>query len=276
MKEDANYEAVTGITDSAWEFKITAKNVSSLTVTGIPDQIHTGSALKPSISITGLVEGRDFTVLYTNNTVVGTATVEITGIGNYTGTLSTTFKIKPSPYASLAKEFEDKLNDLDSKNSPTFDDIRDVEDWYEKLSQEQKDGIDAYDSTLKDRLEAYTDTLPKEITGDTADGRDNSYIVGDTFDPDDFVATYTAQDGTERNLSTGDWTYSLPTRAEDGSGKLTVGAHTLTMTYDKLSITTTIVVLDIFDISGTVVDSTSPPLTDVLVELYQKGEKVAV
>lgn len=275
VREDLDYAEVTGITGSAWKFTITAIDLSSLIVSQIPDQIHTGSPLEPSISITGLVQGKDFTVSYTDNTDVGTANVVITGIGNYAGTLNTTFEIELSAYVSLAKDFEDKLNDLDSKNPPTFDDIRDVEDWYEALTQDQKDGIDDYNSTLKDRLDAYTDTLPNEITVDTAVGSDTIYIVGDTFDPDNFVVTLTTEGGTETELTTGDWTYTLPTGAVDDDGKLTVGTHTVTITYDKLTITTIIKVLDIFDISGTVVDTADSPLADIAVELYQKGAQVA-
>jgi hypothetical protein len=36
---------------------------------------------------------KDFTVAYENNVNVGTATLHITGIGKYVGTLTTTFNI---------------------------------------------------------------------------------------------------------------------------------------------------------------------------------------
>ncbi|MCD7833976.1 MAG: leucine-rich repeat protein [Lachnospiraceae bacterium] len=56
-----------------------------------------GTAKKPSVTVTNgtttLVEGTDYTVSYSNNVYVGTATVTITGIGNYTGTATTTFLI---------------------------------------------------------------------------------------------------------------------------------------------------------------------------------------
>ena len=42
-----------------------------------------------------LKEGTDYTVSYQNNTNIGTATVTITGKGNYTGTITKTFKIVP-------------------------------------------------------------------------------------------------------------------------------------------------------------------------------------
>ncbi len=45
-----------------------------------------------------LEEGTDYTVKYSNNTKAGTATVTITGKGNYTGTLTKTFTILPEPF----------------------------------------------------------------------------------------------------------------------------------------------------------------------------------
>ena len=50
---------------------------------------------KPVISVTGLVKDTDYTVAYKDNTAAGTATVTITGKGNYQGTVTKTFTIKP-------------------------------------------------------------------------------------------------------------------------------------------------------------------------------------
>lgn len=58
---------------------------------------YTGSPFTPAVSVTlkntQLVEGRDYTLAYTNHTNAGTATVTVTGIGNYTGTAKKTFVI---------------------------------------------------------------------------------------------------------------------------------------------------------------------------------------
>jgi hypothetical protein len=67
-------------------------------ITAPGPQTFTGSAIEPGVGIVvngvTLVLGRDFTLTYSNNTAVGTATVTITGIGNYQGTLTTTFPIE--------------------------------------------------------------------------------------------------------------------------------------------------------------------------------------
>lgn len=54
---------------------------------------YTGSAHTPKVTIDGLTEGTDYTVSYSNNTEVGQATVTITGIGSYEGTITKTFTI---------------------------------------------------------------------------------------------------------------------------------------------------------------------------------------
>ena len=59
---------------------------------------YDGTAKTPSVTVTDtdgnvLTEGTDYTVSYSDNTEVGTATVTITGIGDYTGTLTETFTI---------------------------------------------------------------------------------------------------------------------------------------------------------------------------------------
>ena len=45
-----------------------------------------------------LVKGTDYTLSWTSATNVGTVTVTVTGIGNYTGTVTRTYEITPAPY----------------------------------------------------------------------------------------------------------------------------------------------------------------------------------
>ena len=78
-------------------FTITQASMSDVTVASIANQYYTGSAIKPSPTITygryTLTSGTDYTLSYSNNTSVGTATITITGKGNFTGTTTKTFKI---------------------------------------------------------------------------------------------------------------------------------------------------------------------------------------
>ena len=77
--------------------KIERASIVSATIAGIAEQLYTGKEIKPTVSITNgnvkLKQGTDYTVSYSNNINIGTATVTITGKGNYQGTRQKTFVI---------------------------------------------------------------------------------------------------------------------------------------------------------------------------------------
>lgn len=66
---------------------------------------YTGSALCPKVSVsyggTQLVEDRDYTLAYRNNTELGRANIEITGIGDYFGKTNRNFTIAPNAVQNL-------------------------------------------------------------------------------------------------------------------------------------------------------------------------------
>lgn len=79
-------------------FNIIAKSINdTITVEDVPDQLYIGKEIKPDVIVSynliRLVEGKDYKLKYKNNVELGTATVEINGIGNYTGTLIKEFNI---------------------------------------------------------------------------------------------------------------------------------------------------------------------------------------
>lgn len=80
------------------DFLIT-NDISHSTLTNISDQIYTGKAInvKPTVKLSGLtlVKDKNYKITYKNNKNVGTATVTITGINDYTGKIVKTFKINP-------------------------------------------------------------------------------------------------------------------------------------------------------------------------------------
>ena len=85
-------------------FTIRPRSLADASVS-VPAQTHTGSALTPSPTVTlgsfgALIEGRDYTLSYADNVNVGTASVTITGTGNYTGTKLTNFAITDSSNSS--------------------------------------------------------------------------------------------------------------------------------------------------------------------------------
>lgn len=75
------------------------KNISSLSISKISDYTYTGKARKPAVTVKDgtktLKSGTDYTLTYKNNNKIGTASVTITGKGNYTGSKTVEFKIVP-------------------------------------------------------------------------------------------------------------------------------------------------------------------------------------
>ena len=75
-------------------------NFKKATVSGISNKSYTGKNITQSITVKyngkTLKKGTDYTVSYSNNKNIGTATVKIAGKGSYTGTITKTFKINPA------------------------------------------------------------------------------------------------------------------------------------------------------------------------------------
>ena len=94
IKGKGNY---TGSVSKTYSIK---NNFKKATVSGISTKAFTGKNITQSITVKyngkTLKKGTDYTVSYSNNKKVGTATVKITGKGSYTGTITKTFKINPA------------------------------------------------------------------------------------------------------------------------------------------------------------------------------------
>jgi hypothetical protein len=93
----ANYQlAETGQQTTATA-TITPRSIEGAVLSDIVAQTFTGQPLTPAVSVTLdgtiLTAGTDYSVAYTNNVNVGEATLIVTGIGNYQGSVQTTFVI---------------------------------------------------------------------------------------------------------------------------------------------------------------------------------------
>lgn len=82
------------------ETTFTVKGVDiaqNTTVSAIEDQVYTGEAIEPKVTVKNdnmtLVEGKDYTLSYSGNVEGGTAVVIVNGIGNYSGTVEKEFTI---------------------------------------------------------------------------------------------------------------------------------------------------------------------------------------
>ncbi|MBP5420691.1 MAG: InlB B-repeat-containing protein [Bacteroidales bacterium] len=97
MLNDEVYDFSTAVTGDITLTAVWAKNLTADNIADIDAQTYTGSAIEPEVVVTDgettLALGTDYTVVYSDNINAGTATVTITGIGNYSGTVEKTFTI---------------------------------------------------------------------------------------------------------------------------------------------------------------------------------------
>lgn len=81
-------------------YQIIPKDITAndITMGEIKDEIYTGSAIEPEVMFYAgdqqLQSGKDYTVTYENNVNIGTASVTVSGVGNYTGTVTGQFQIE--------------------------------------------------------------------------------------------------------------------------------------------------------------------------------------
>ncbi len=71
----------------------------------VASRVYNGNLHTPAVTVryegTTLAKGRDYTVVYTDNRNVGSATATITGVGSYQGTFDAYFAISPKPVTAV-------------------------------------------------------------------------------------------------------------------------------------------------------------------------------
>ena len=158
------------------KFNITAKALTASMVQDIAAQTYTGSPIVPELTVkdgeTALSKDTDYTVKYQNNLNAGTATVTLTGKGNYSDSVSKTFTIKQKDVtAQRAATDIQVVVDKGTFDAPTFGDVTGTLTY-------SYDGATSYDAIVK-KLK----TLHLGDTGDigytyTADGNYTGIITG--------------------------------------------------------------------------------------------------
>ena len=105
--------------------KLPKTDLSGFKVSGVKDVSYTGKALTLKLTVKNgskkLVAGADYTVTYKNNKKVGKATLTITGIKAYEGTIKKTFKIvkAKNPITAKGSTKNVKLKDVTKKKTVT-------------------------------------------------------------------------------------------------------------------------------------------------------------
>ena len=118
-KFTGNASTHTVIPDKKAVLKINAKPISKVTIAGISNKAYTGKAISQNIKVKDgnkvLANGKDYSVSYTNNINVGTATITVTGKGNYTGQIKRTFRITKGSYNTKNIKFKNLTVTYDGK-----------------------------------------------------------------------------------------------------------------------------------------------------------------
>lgn len=119
--------------------------ISGLSIDKIPDQYYTGKEIKPTIySKKVALNSSDYTISYSNNTNVGTATVTITAKSssgyNIGGTKMVTFKIKGYKFGDFALNGDSKLKQFTATyGDDVLDNIRNLKVTNTKAPNESTD-----------------------------------------------------------------------------------------------------------------------------------------
>lgn len=105
-------------------FEVTPVPITSISKPD--DVVYNGNSFEPIPVVMAVVDGNavtlisgtDYTLSYSNNTNVGTATVTATGKGNYTGTLSTTWTITGASFTSVTANDQSYVYDGELHGEP--------------------------------------------------------------------------------------------------------------------------------------------------------------
>ena len=101
-------------------FMINKASIDDAVISGVGDAVFKGKAITPAVTVTlgdRILANTDYTVSYSDNIQVGTATITITGEGNYEGTCTTTFRINKAnnTLAASTKKVTAKASKLKKK-----------------------------------------------------------------------------------------------------------------------------------------------------------------
>ena len=170
VAESDYFTVGTAISGRAWRFTIAPKSIEDLTYEGLETSYPVGAT--PDVTIKHgdmvLVKDTDYTVEYANNTEPGTATMTVTGVGNYTGSKTLEFEISSHTHSFTYSASGDTITAVCEN---TDGNCRDPEGTLTILAPADLyvDGITAKEVTIENNL-VDTSVAIGDITYSTADG----------------------------------------------------------------------------------------------------------
>ena len=212
-------------------FTINAKNASSLTISDIAAVTYNGSAQTPAVTVKDgtatLTSGTDYTIAYSNNINAGTATVTVTGKGNYTGTKTANFTINAKNVSSLTISDITAVTYNGSAQTPTVT-VKDGTttltsgtDYTVSYSNNTNAGTATVTITGKGN---YTGTKTAEFTINpkNASNLTISDIAAVTYNGSAQTPAVTVKDGTTTLTSGTDYTVAYSDNTNPGTATVTV------------------------------------------------------
>ncbi|MCD7840248.1 MAG: glycoside hydrolase family 25 protein [Erysipelotrichaceae bacterium] len=228
----ASVSGVSGNVDYNYMVDNVCNEISLAKVGSISTQYYTGSAIKPNPTVTynnhTLTKGTDYKVSYSNNINAGTATITITGINNYSGTISKTFTIQKNTFSptvsAYSGTYDGNAHTITIKNIPSDATVEyrtsTSDDWSTTKPTRTSPGTTTvYYRISKTNYVTYTGsstikiakkTFSPSVSGydDIYDGNAHTITIGNV--PEDAIIEY-------RTSTSDDWTTTLPTRSELGT-----------------------------------------------------------
>lgn len=212
-------------------FRIVAPSISSAIITSISEQSYTGYAICPAVTVYVnnilLREGTDYTVSYSNNINIGTATVTITGIGVYSGTRTTTFRITgPNLYSASIAAIEDQLytgSDIRPTVTVTVNNttLRLNTDYYVSYSNNRNVGTATVTVTGRGNYTG-TKTTTFRIIGKTINNTTVSSIDTQRYTGDEIRPSVTVKIGSVVLQNNVDYTLSYRDNIQPGTASITI------------------------------------------------------
>ncbi len=227
-------------------------NINNTSVDNISDKTYTGSEIvvEPIIKVGNntLTKDKDYTYEISNNVNIGTASIVITGINNYTGTKTVNFKITKKEFTAQISNFSTNIdvngtssiqvtpsisstiNVSSSKSdvlSATTDNkstitLTGLSDGYSTLKIEIVPDDSSYNTIIKKyNIKVGTPSLEvSKISINTLPNK-TKYTVGETYDFTGLTLLVTYNDGSNEIIDAG-YTVSQATASSSGEQTLTV------------------------------------------------------
>ncbi len=143
---------------------------------------YAGSAIEPAVKVTfpaygtegvELTEGVDYEVAYADNVKPGTATVTVTGVGDYSGTVTKTFAISTAKLTVTAGNFAKYAGDADPELTFAVDGLADGDEFrYASVTREAGEAVGTYKVTVSGGIVVRGDSI-------VTDGYEVEYVAGE-------------------------------------------------------------------------------------------------